>query len=206
MEKIEESAQYLKGCSSIETQTFKLYEVLAKKINHPESSFVLGFAYDSIKNAKIIQSMLQAIDLPEEDNENRKNVSLLASEVYCFSKKIEKINNVDQKSLVEIFKELAKLEDLTSRLYTEYMDSSYPKVLAEEMSKLITLDFVNFKKVFEGFIAEKQKHRETIIEIVYCIEAKEAERLKQGTPAVKYQNPDSWINQSTLHVFSRNNY
>ncbi len=206
MEKIEESAQYLKGCASIETQTFKLYETLAKKINHPESSFILGFAYDSIKNAKIIQSMLQTIDLPDEDNENKKTVSVLASEVYAFSRRIEKTNNVDQRGLIEIFKELIRLEDLISKLYSEYMESSYPKVLAEEMSRFVKLDFGNFKKVFEGFVAEKQSHRETMIEIVYCVEAKEAERLKNSTPTVKYQNPDAWINQSSLHVFSRNNY
>ncbi|MGD6934999.1 MAG: hypothetical protein ACQCN5_12415 [Candidatus Bathyarchaeia archaeon] len=205
MEKIEESAQYLKGCSSIETQAFKLYETLAKKINHPESSFILGFAYDSIKNAKIIQSMLQTIDLPEEDSD-KKNVSLLASEVYAFSRKIDKINNIDQSSLVEIFKELVRLEDLISKLYSEYLESSYPKILAEEMARLITMDYGNFKKVFEGFVAEKQSHRELMIEIVYCIEAKEAERLKHSAPAVKYKNPDAWINQSTLRVFSRNNY
>lgn len=204
MEKIEESAQYLKGCSSIETQAFKLYENLAKKINHPESSFILGFGYDSIKNAKIIQAMLQAIDLPEEDKDNKKTVSLLATEVYSFSRRIEKVNNIDQKSLIEIFKELVRLEDLISSLYSEYLESSYPKVLAEEMARLVTIDYGNFKKIFEGFVAEKQKHRETMIEIIYCIGAKEAE--KNSAPAVKYQNPDAWISQSTLNVFSRSNY
>ncbi|XHH07836.1 MAG: hypothetical protein ACFCUE_09685 [Candidatus Bathyarchaeia archaeon] len=206
MEKIEESAQYLKGCTSIETQAFKLYETLAKKINHPESSFVLGFAYDSIKNAKIIQAMLQTIDLPEEDNENKKTVSLLASEVYTFLKKIEKTNSIDQKNLIEIFKELVRLEDLVSKLYSEFMESNYPKVLAEEMAKFFTMDYSNFKKVFEGFVTEKQKHRETMIEIIYCIGAKEAERAKNMTPTVKYQNPDAWVNTSSLHAFSRSNY
>jgi hypothetical protein len=206
MEKIEESAQYLKGCASIETQTFKLYEILAQKINHPESSFILGFAYDSIKNAKIIQSMLQSIDLPDEDNENKKTVSLLASEVNAFSKSIEKTNNIDQKSLIEIFKELVRLEDHISKLYSEFTDSSYPKVLAEEMARFFTMDFGNFKKVFEGFIAEKQSHRETMIEIIYCVGAKEAERDKNATPTVKYQTPDAWINTSSLNMFSRSNY
>jgi hypothetical protein len=206
MEKIEESAQYLKGCSSIETQAFKLYETLSKKINHPESSFILGFAYDSIKNAKIIQAMLQAIDIPEEDKDNKKTVSLLASEIYAFSRRIEKINSIEQRSLIEIFKELVRLEDLISNLYSEYLESSYPKILAEEMAQLVTIDYENFKKIFEGFVAEKQSHRETMIETIYCIGAKEAERNKNSTPAVKYQNPDAWVNQSTLNVFSRNNY
>lgn len=206
MEKIEESAQYLKGCASIETQAFKLYETLAKKINHPESSFILGFAYDSIKNAKIIQSMLQTLDLPDEDNENKKAVSVLASEVYTFSRRIEKTNSIDQKSLIEILKELVRLEDLVSKLYSEYLESSYPKILAEEMAKFFTMDYGSFKKVFEGFVAEKQGHRETMIEIIYLIGAKEAERAKNSTPTVKYQNPDAWINTSSLHAFSRSNY
>jgi hypothetical protein len=206
MEKIEESIQYLKGASSIETQTFKLYETLSKKVNHPESSYILSFGYDSIKNAKILQSIIQTVDLPPENNEAKKNVSLLASEVYTFSRKIEKINSIDNSTLIEIFKELIHLEDLVSNLYTEYLESSYLKVLINEMSELVAMDFDSFKKIFECFIAEKQRHRETIIEIVYCLEAKEAGRLKTSTPVVKYQNPDSWVNHSTLNAFSNSNY
>ena len=39
----------------LKIEAFTLYETLSKKINPPESSFILGLAYDSLKCAKIIQ-------------------------------------------------------------------------------------------------------------------------------------------------------
>jgi len=202
-EKLQESAQYLKCCSNLEIGAFRLYETLSKKINHPESSLILGFAYDSLKNAKIIQGLLQAFDLSETDKmECRRNLAELAAEVPAFTRIISKINNIDYESLIEIFKELIHLEDLLSEVYAEYLESNGPRILADEMSKLVTINLDEFKKIFERFTGEKSKHRETLIETVYCFEAKEAERLKHTTPIVKYKNPDSWINQSTLHAFS----
>jgi len=202
-EKLQESAQYLKCCSNLEIGAFRLYETLSKKINHPESSLILGFAYDSLKNAKIIQGLLQAFDLSETDKmECRRNLAELAAEVPAFTRIISKINNIDYESLIEIFKELIHLEDLLSEVYAEYLESNGPRILADEMSKLVTINLDEFKKIFERFTGEKGKHRETLIETVYCFEAKEAERLKHTTPIVKYKNPDSWINQSTLHAFS----
>ncbi len=202
-EKLQESTQYLKCCSNIEIETFRLYETISKKINHPESSFILGFGYDSLKNSKILQGLLQAFDLSEtEDMECKRNLAELAGEVSAFSKIISRINNIDYESLIEIFKELIHLEDLLSQVYNDYLESNGPRILADEMSKLVTINLDEFKKIFERFTEEKGKHRETLIEAVYCFEAKEAERLKHTTPIVKYKNPDSWINQSTLHAFS----
>jgi hypothetical protein len=53
-EKLRESAQYLKQCTVIENESYKLYATLSEKINQPESSFILGIACDSLKNAQII--------------------------------------------------------------------------------------------------------------------------------------------------------
>ena len=202
-EKIEESAQYLKCCSNIEIEAFRLYENLSKKINNPESSFILGFAYDSLKCSKIIEGLLQTFDLPETKNVNyKKNLSALWEEVSAFSKTISKINNIDYQSFCEILNELISLEDLLSEGYTNFLQSSAPKIVAEELSKLVIADLRHLKKVFEIFVEDKEKHRGTIIEIIYAFEAKEADRLKHLAPIVKYQNPDTWIRQSTLHAFS----
>ncbi|MBE3116098.1 hypothetical protein IMZ68_02740, partial [Candidatus Bathyarchaeota archaeon] len=97
---------------------------------------------------------------------------------------------------------LIALEDLIGEAYTTYVQSPATKILADELSKIVTVDLNNFKKIFETFVEQKEKHRETIIEIMYCYEAKEADRLRHIAPLIKYQNPDSWIRQSTLHAFS----
>ena len=64
-EKLQESVQYLRYCNIIENEAFSLYDALSRKVNQPDSSFVLGLAYDSLKNAKVIQGVLDFFDLAE---------------------------------------------------------------------------------------------------------------------------------------------
>lgn len=201
-ERLEESAHYIKSCSNIEAETFRLYEALSKKVNYPESAFILSIGYDSLKNSKILEGLIETFDLCTRDD-NRKNLGALFNEVSAFSKKILKINNIDYESLVEIIKELISLEDLLGKAYSNYLESFGPRTMADEMEKLFSVDFDNLKKIFENLIEEKEKHRQTMIEIIYCFESKQKDKLKHLTPTVRYQNPDSWMNQSTLHAFSK---
>jgi hypothetical protein len=201
-EKLLESVQYLKCCNILETETFRLYETLSKKFNQPENSFILGFAYDSLKCAKIIQGILDYFDMPEiEKMTCKKNLAELANSISDFSKRISKINNLNYETSCEILKDLSDLEDRLSEVYNNYLGPSGIQVISVEFSKL-AVSISNFKKIFETFAEEKQKHKETIIEIIYCFETKEAERLRNTTPIIKYNNPDSWIHDSTLHAFS----
>ena len=201
-DKLQESAQSLKCFNNLETEAFRLYETLSKKINPPESSFIIGLAYDSLKVAKIIQGILDYIDLPETENLNcKKNLLELSSNITGFSKKMSKTNNLNYEISCEILKELTNMEDQLSDVYANYVQSPAIKIVADEFSKL-ALNLSNFKKIFETFIEQKQKHRETLIEIIYCFEAKESERLRTMAPAFKYKNPDAWIHESTLHTFA----
>lgn len=201
-DKLLESAQYLKCCNALEIETFRLYETLSKKINQPESSFILGFAYDSLKCAKIIQGILDFFDFSEIERMTcKKSLSELFSGISNFTKRISKINNVNYEISCEILKELSDLEDRLGEVYTNYLGPSGIQIVSVEFSKL-AINLSNFKKIFETFVEEKQQHKETIIEIIYCLETKEAERLRKATPIVKYNNPDSWIHESTLHAFS----
>ena len=202
-DKLRESVQYLKQCSIIENETFKLYETLSKKINQPESSFILGIAYDSLKNAKIIQGILDCFDLSELENKNvRKELSELTTEIRMLEKKISKINNLEYLISCEMIKESINLEDLLIKVYTNYLESNLARIIVDELSKTGIVNLDNFKKVFEYFIEEKGKDKETIIETMYVLEAKETETRRQITPIVKYQNPDQWIHESTIHSFS----
>ena len=204
VEKLQESAQSLKCLNNIEIEAFRLYEALSKKINPPESSFILCLAYDSLKCAKIIQGILDYIDLPETENINcKKNLLEIANNISKFTKKLFKTNNLNYELSCEILKELTNLEDQLSEVYTNYLQSPSIINIADEFSKLaLNLRERNFKKIFETFIEQKQKHRETLIEIIYCFEAKESERLTTMAPTFKYKNPDSWIHESTIHDFT----
>jgi hypothetical protein len=201
--KVQESIQYLKQCNIVENDSFKLYETLSRKLNQPESSYVLGLAYDSLKSAKIIQALLDYFDPEEIENKNtKKNLTELAAETAMLYKKVSKINNLDYLLSCEILKQLITLEDTTGEVYKNYLQTNAPKNLAEELSKSATINFVNFKKIFEGFIEEKIKHRGTLVELMYSLELKETEIHRKITPLVKYQNPDAWIHESTIHTFA----
>jgi hypothetical protein len=202
-DKVQESIQYLKQCSIVENESFRLYETLSKKINQPESSYVLGLAYDSLKNTKIIQAVTDYFDSEEIENKNtKKNLTELATETAMLFKKASKINNLDYLLACEILKQLITLEDEMGEAYKNYLQTNAPKTLAEELSKSVTINFVNFKKIFENFIEEKIKHRGTLVDIMYSLELKETEIHRKITPLVKYQNPEAWIHESTIHTFA----
>ena len=202
-EKLQESAQYLKCCSNIELEAFKLYETFAKKINQPESSFVLGLGYDSLKCAKIIHGLLSHLDGSDLINAaSKKNLTELATETSTLSRKILKINNLNYQVSVEILKELVQMEDLLSDVYASYLQSSIPKMIADENSGVVFVNSASLKKILETFLEQKAKHRDLLFEIKYCIEAKQADLIRQVTPIVQYQNPDAWIRDSTLHAFT----
>src|SRR5208283_2305782 len=145
VEKLQESAQSLKCLNNIEIEAFRLYETLSKKINPPESSFILGLAYDSLKVAKIIQGILDYIDLPETENLNcKKNLFELANSISKFNKRLMKTNNVNYEISCEILKELTDMEDQLSAVYISYLQSAALKIVADEFSKL-ALNLSNFK-------------------------------------------------------------
>jgi hypothetical protein len=194
--KLEESILHLISCNKLETQTFKLYETLSKKINQPESSFMIGFAYDSLKCAKTIQAITDYFDMPQTENLNfKKDITELTNSVTDFSKKISKINNIDYEIICESLKELSNLEEQLGVIYTNYADSPLVRVLSDEFSSL-AMNTKNFKKIFEKFNAQKQSHKEELLEIIYFFETKEADRLRNATPVVRYQNPNSWVQAS----------
>jgi hypothetical protein len=202
-EKLRESVQYLKQCSSIENETFKLCETLSKKMNQPESSFILGIAYDSQKGSKIIQGILDRLDLPETENKNlRKELAELAIDIMTLEKTISKIGNLEYLITCEMLKKSINLEVLLTKVYTNYLESNSARTIVDELSKTGIADLESFKKVFEYLIEEKGKHRQTLVETMYILEAKETETRRQITPIVKYQNPDQWIRESTVHSFS----
>ena len=202
-DKLRESIEYLKCCTTLENESFKLYETLSKKINQPESSFILGIASDSLKNARIIQGILDCFEVPEQDNKIvSKELSELTSEIMILEKKISRINNLEYLISCEMLKESMKLADLLDEVYTNYLKSPLIRIIVDELSKTGMVNLSNFKKVFEHFIEEKGKHKEIITETMYILEVKETETRRQITPIIKYQNPEQWIHESTIHSFS----
>ena len=203
-DKLKESALYLRCFGTLEDEAFRVYEALSKKVNQPESSFILGLAYDSLKCSKIIESILSHVDMSEVGGvECQKEASEFSQEITALTKVICGINNLSPQLCREILSELISMEDLLNETYNGYLSSSVTKFVADDFSALIPQSSNNFKRLFEAFVEEKEAHRQTLIEIIYSIESREAESIRHIAPAVKYQNPDAWYHESTIHAFSR---
>jgi hypothetical protein len=198
--RLQETIVYLKSAKNLEMQTATLYDALSKKINQPESSFILAFSCDSQKNAKMIEVLLNCFDLTTTENTPlRRDISELISNVMTFNWRIARINNVGYEIACGFFREINALEDQLCSMYAIFIKSSFANVLASEFSRL-PIDATNFNRIFENMANEKQKHRETLLDIIYAFETKEAERYRNG-PQVMHKTPDPRLQNSAFHVF-----
>ena len=153
------------------------------------------------KKRQIIQGILDCFDPLELEKNPRKDLSELAEEIIALEKKISKINSLDYLVLCEVLKQTNELEVTLGKVYTNYLEANLVRFIVEELSKTETVTLANFKKIIEYFVQEKGKHREIIVEAMYILDAKETENRRQITPSIKYQNPDAWIRESTIHTF-----
>jgi rubrerythrin len=199
--RLQECIVYLKSAKNLELHAANLYDALSKKINQPESSFILSFSCDSQKCAKMIEALLNCFDLTAIENiPLRKDASELIVNVVTFNKRIARTNNVGYEIACEFFREISALEDQLCSMYAIFIKSSLSAVLAVEFSRL-SIDSTNFNRIFEDMANEKQKHKETLIDVIYAFETKEAERFRSGTTQVLHKTPDPRLQNSAFHVF-----
>ena len=162
----------------------------------------------SLRQPKVLQNLPSHSRLLRPNrpgkHKNQKRPNRLSSELSTFSKEIQRINCLNYQSSCEVLKELTKIEKLLTDTYSSYAQSSAIKAIAQEVTKYTSVNVDNFAKVFQKIAEEKERHREELVEIIYALEQTEANRLRQITPVIKYQNPDAWIRGSTIQIFSTN--
>lgn len=198
--KLQELIRNLYHYSSLEEEAYHLYSCLASKMNSPEGCFILGIAYDSMKNSRIITESIKAIDF--QPDENKASKLDFSKEIIQFVKTVSKINNIDNETFCVMMKELIKLEDFFTEKYSKFIESQGPDIITNELSELIETDPKIFKRLFEVMIKEKQRHREVLTEIYYYFGRKDEEKAKNRAPVTKYQNPDAWIKPPTMDLAS----
>jgi hypothetical protein len=192
--KLQEYIKTLSCCSGLEMETYPMYRNLSKKMNKPESSLILAIAYDNLKTAKIIQDLITNFEANQQGIKNcKRNQQKLWQKINAFSQNIMELQNINDETFIQIFKELVILEDLLIESYTENIKSDASTILADKLSEIVLTEPSTVKKLFESIIEEKHRHRLTLIEVNYIFEKREAKRKPSFSPAVKFQNPDAWI-------------
>jgi len=188
------STRHLLCCSGLEEETFHLYQCVAKKMNNPElRSLVVNIAYDSMKHSRTIKELLKTVEKTEINLKDcKQNWSGLWKEILDVSEQVSRLENINDEEFCEIFKGLTELEDCLIEGYCFLLESKVPQCLADELGRFTPINLDCLNKIFDGIIDDKQRHRETLIEIGYCFAAENSIKAKNSTPAVRYQNPDAW--------------
>ena len=186
--------RHLLCCCALEEETFRLYQRVAGKMNNPElRSLVINIAYDSLKHSKTIMELLKTVEKSEINIKKcGKHWSELWKEIVEVSDTIFKMQNVNDDEFCEIFKGLAELEERLIESYCLLLELKIPKRLANELNELTPMNLDDLDKIFDGIIEDKQRHKETLIEIGYCFAYRDSTGATDTAPPVRYQNPDAW--------------
>jgi rubrerythrin len=188
------AGKFLRYCSILEEETFQLYVNLARKTEYADNEAILiGLAYDCFKHSRIVRELSKYLTNPSlQVKDPRQELGLLWEQTHEFSTEIYRKTQIDTDEFSNLLKSLANLEDLISQAYTALTETKTLQFLTSEISKLSIVNYETLKGTFENIVRDKEKHRDTLIEIMYYLAAKEIEQTKDNPPQVKYQNPDRW--------------
>ena len=181
-------------CDSVfEERTYLLYKNLADSVDLPFiKSLLLHIAYDSQKHSAILTGISQSIGeskVKTKDCEKRLRASWTV---------IDDISNEianEKKTLAESLPSLAKkLSLLESSMGEEYYALARMKTL-QAMTDLIrknySVDLEDLKDVFETIIKDEETHLDLLAKIKKFLAGQQVKKV-DTTPAVKYQNPNTW--------------
>ena len=192
--KEKDGAALFNCCSSLEEKTCQLYRKVAERIEHPDiRALLIGIAYDSFKHSKIVRELGRSILKPEEEVKKCEDgLGELCKAIINFSTEITETDEFEDEDLTLILKDLVDFEDVLSENYSRFLQRRTLQDITEKISELATVDEENLKSIIETIIEDKEKHRETLIAIVYLLAKTELKTKKDNTPMVKFQNPNGW--------------
>jgi hypothetical protein len=108
---------------------------------------------------------------------------------YCLTEvKKEEIGPQDFSVLLSV------LDDLESSLGDEYYNFVQTKTLElmfNEINQSYDMSLESIHEAFESIIKDEERHREILATLKDAIGA-DSSTEQDGTPKVRYQNPDSW--------------
>jgi hypothetical protein len=101
---------------------------------------------------------------------------------------VEKINKRNFSLLLD---DLLFLESSFGEEYYVFLQMKTLFFMAKEIDKLYDIDFGSTKQVFSSIVDDEEYHRDLLGKIKNDLSTSSIQ-LRDNTPKVKYQNPDSW--------------
>jgi rubrerythrin len=185
-------AEYIQGLSKLESTTSKLYKEIAEKTDMPlVKALFQEIAIDSQKHYTILKGVSESIKQTDvSPKECLEKIGASWSIIEKAQKEIAKIDKIGPENMHWLVKQLAYFESLMGEEYYIFIQLRTLEILVKEINTQYNIDLNSTKKLFSKIIEDEDHHRELLETIKNLVTKKEKE--EDDSPAVKYQNPDSW--------------
>ena len=187
-------ATYINCLSILENNAFLLYTALADKIDVPlAKSLLLTIASDSQKHSIVLKGVGESIAKPEgKPKDCEKKLGEAWRVIDTFYREIIKKEKITEYELPQLAEKLAVLESILGEEYYMFVQLKTLQLMMKEISQIYNIHLGELKGIFSSIINDEEHHRELLETIKGILERKKPKK-KDNAPAVKYQNPDSWI-------------
>jgi hypothetical protein len=184
---------YIRCLSTFETETAQLYRTLAEKVNMPlAKGLIQGLSHDSQKHAQLLKTISECVKISDKKTrEFAKKLKEVSRILGSFSIEIQAREKITATEFPRIAENLAILESSFGEEYTMLMQMDTMKYLVEEINERYNVGSDQLQNFFWNLIAE-QVHQKEILATVKALLNQNEKTPIDSTPAVKYQNPDSW--------------
>lgn len=193
-EKIRESTKYLYGCVTLEQEVNLLYVMATKKLPYSQlRAITTALSFDSQKHAAVIKELLKpALNVDINPDELSKEFKKSSVEIGKLLNALTEEDDIDDEQISDLLKTLTNIEDLLHDLYAKFIESKLAEDYSNSLPEESGLTCENLKYILHVLKLDNLKHREMLIESLY-FQSKNAQKNKDTTPLVRYQNPDAWV-------------
>jgi rubrerythrin len=184
-------ASFINCLSLLENNTFLLYENLSEKVEEPlVKSFLLQISIDSQKHSIVLRGVAESIGKPDGKPKNcEKKIGESWKIVEAILREIKYKKKIPSGDFPKLAQTLTVLESMMGEEYYMFVQLKTLELMMKEINQLYNIDLGSVKKLFLNIIRDEETHREILEKIKTIITPK---RKINGTPVVKYQNPDAW--------------
>jgi rubrerythrin len=183
---------FINCLSVLEENAFLLYKAFSDKIEIPlVKSLLLSIAEDSHKHSLLLKGVVNSMATKEKPRDCAKKTGETWRIIDTFYKEISAKEKIAESELSQLSERLAYMESIMGEEYYIFVQLKTLQLMVNEINQLYSIDLGGLKDIFASIINDEEHHRQLLEQIKEIIDSRA--KAVDNSPAVKYQNPDSWI-------------
>lgn len=185
---------YLNCLSVLEKKTSLVYQSLSEKVEMPKIRKILeNIGKDSSKHSNLLQGLVNKYSsFKDTDRDCVKKLGKTWDLVDSFLLDLKNVEKISRDNFSLLLDDLLFLESSFGEEYYVFLQMKTLFFMAKEIDKLYDIDFGSTKQVFSSIVDDEEYHRELLGRIKDSLSVSKVQ-IRDNTPKVKYQNPDSWL-------------